>query len=77
MTTLTKNNLHLMGSASTIEALKELILGKLYWSRCDVSESAEYVSRLGKCYDVGNANGRIGSLVIIEGRRAGLYSINY
>lgn len=74
MKTITKKDLHLIGSASNIESLKDLILQKLYWSRVDVSESIEYYSKLGKCFSVGNANGILPHYLIVDnGRRAGLY----
>lgn len=76
MKTLAKKDLHLIGSAATLEALRQLIVSKLYWSRCDIFASGVFSSRLGKCYDVGNAKGIIEGFVIIEGKRCGFYSIN-
>lgn len=75
MKKLAKKDLHLMGSAGSMEALKKLILEKLYWSKVEVSESTQFESRLGKCYDVTNANGLLSKMVIIEGKRCSLYGI--
>lgn len=75
MATLSKKNLHMMGSAGSMESLKQLIMQRLYWSRVDVTE-CEHTSRLGKCYGVGNAKGVFPDMVIIEGKRCALYRIN-
>lgn len=74
---MTKTNLHLVGSAGSLERLSDLIINRLYWSRVDTQESEQYISKLGKVYDVSNANGLIDGMVIIAGRgRVGLYNIN-
>ena len=66
----------MVGSASTLDKLKNLIISRLYWSRVDVSASALYTSRMGEVMTVGNANGVIYDMVIISGRnRIGLYRI--
>jgi len=75
MKKLAKKDLHLMGSAGSMEALKKLILEKLYWSKVETSESTQFESRLGKCYDVTNANGLLNEMVIIEKKRCSLYRI--
>lgn len=75
MAKLSKNDLHLMGSAGSIEALKIIIMQRLFWSCVDITD-CKHTSRLGKCYGVSNAKGVIPGLVIIEGRRWGLYRIN-
>lgn len=75
MKKLAKKDLHLMGSAGSMEALKKLILEKLYWSKVEISESTQFESRLGKCYDVTNANGLLNKMVIIEKKRCSLYVI--
>ncbi len=75
MKKLAKKDLHLMGSAGSMEALKKLILEKLYWSKVEISESIQFESRLGKCYDVTNANGLLNKMVIIEKKRCSLYGI--
>lgn len=75
MKKLVKKDLRLMGSAGSMEALKKLILEKLYWSKIEVSESTQFESRLGKCYDVTNANGLLNKMVIIEKKRCSLYGI--
>lgn len=75
MKKLAKKDLHLMGSAGSMEALKKLILEKLYWSKVETSESIQFESRLGKCYDVTNANGLLNKMVIIEKKRCSLYGI--
>lgn len=77
MEAITKKDLHLIGSASNIETLKEMILQKMYWSCVDVSESKDYYSKMGKCYSVGNSKGILPFYIIIDkGHRAGLYSLN-
>lgn len=74
MKTLTKKQLHLMGSAGSLPDLKSLIISRLYWSQVDAEPSALYCSRLGSVYSVGNKKGRLDDYAIINtGRRWGLY----
>ena len=75
MKKLAKKDLCLIGSAGSMESLKKLILEKLYWSKVEVSDSTQFESRLGKCYDVTNANGLLNKMVIIEKKRCSLYGI--
>ena len=78
MTKLAKKDLLLVGSAGSIDALKELMLKKLYWSKVELSHSIRFESRMGKCYDITNGNGLVCNMVIIEGKRCSLYNIqNY
>ena len=75
MKKLAKKDLHLMGSAGSLEALKKLMLEKLYWSKVELSESTHFQSRLGKCYDIENGGGFCETMVVIEGKRCSLYTI--
>lgn len=76
MATLTKKDLHLIGSAGNLESLKNLIVSRLYWSCVNTEKSNEHQSKLGDVYTVGNKNGIIADMVIISGRsRVGLYRI--
>ena len=75
MTKLAKKDLHLVGSAGNMESLKSLIKSKLYWAEVNTTESSMYESRLGKVYDVGDSDGVVRDMVIIEGKRCSLYWI--
>lgn len=75
MEKLTKKDLHLMGSAGSLDALKKSIINRLCWSMVDVNVSKTYESRLGVVYDVANGNGPCNNLVIIDGKRCSLYRI--
>lgn len=75
MKKIAKKDLELVGSAGNIDDLKSLIKNKLYWAEVNTTESDKYESRLGKVYEVGNRNGVIGDMVIIEGARCSLYRI--
>lgn len=75
MQKLAKKDLHLMGSAGSMEALKKLMLDKLYWSKVELSESTHFQSRLGKCYDIANGGGFVDTMVVIVGKRCSLYTI--
>lgn len=76
MKQLTKKNLHLIGSAGSLDSLKQLMLGKLYWSKVELTDSTRFQSRLGKCHDVANGNGPVDDIVVIESRRCSLYRIS-
>ena len=77
MKKLTKKNLHLIGSAGNLDALRDLIIRHYYWSKVEVETSKTYESRLGEVYDVINGNGLCNNLVIIFGKsRWSLYRIN-
>lgn len=76
MRKIAKKDLHLMGSAGSMEALKVLMKERLYWSKVETSPSTQFESRLGKCYDVASGVGLVDSMVIIEGKRCSLYRIN-
>ena len=75
MTKLAKKNLKLIGSAGNMDNLKSLIKSKLFWAEVNTTESSIYESRLGKVYEVGNRNGVVNDMVIIEGSRCSLYRI--
>jgi len=72
---LSKKDLRIVGSAGSMESLKELIKSRLYWAEVNTQPSADYESRLGRVYAVGNRNGTIADMVIIEGARCGLYRL--
>ena len=76
MTKLAKKDLRLVGSAGSLENLKNLIVSRLYWSCVNTEKSTEHESKLGDVYTVANKNGTISDMVIIAGRgRVGLYRI--
>ena len=75
MTKLAKKDLRLVGSAGSMESLKSLIKSKLYWAEVNTTESSMSESRLGKVYEVGNRNGVVSDMVIIEGARCSLFRI--
>ena len=75
MRKLAKKDLHLMGSAGSLESLQKLMLDKLYWSKADLTESIRFQSRIGECYDVANGNGLVDDIVVIKSRRCSLYRI--
>lgn len=68
MQKLAKKDLHLMGSAGSLEKLKMLIIEKLYWGCVKVTKSPVFESRLGECYSVANGTGLITYAVIICGK---------
>ena len=74
-TRLSKKDLRLVGSAGTMDGLKQLIKSRLYWAEVNTEPSTDYESRLGKVHDVSNRNGLIANMVIIEGSRCSLYHI--
>ncbi len=78
MKKLAKKDLHLMGSAGNLDALREAIVKRCYWSMVDTAVSKTYESRLGTVYDVINGNGLCDNLVIINGKngRWSFYRIN-
>ena len=69
---LLKKNLNLVGSASTFEALAEVIKKNLYWAEVNIQPS-EHTIQGGKVYDVFNRNGKIESMVIVEAKRWQLF----
>lgn len=77
MQKLAKKDLHLMGSAGSLETLKKLIIEKLYWGSVEVTKSPVFESRLGECYSVANGTGVKTDMVIICGKngRWSLYRI--
>ena len=75
MKKITKKNLHLVGSAGTIEQLESLAKERLYWSIFRTTPSDKYDSKLGAVCDVSNANGIITDMVVIVGKRTSLYEI--
>lgn len=76
LTKLAKKDLYLVGSAGNMDSLKSLIKSKLFWAEVNTTESSIFESRLGTVYEVGNRNGVVSDLVIIDGgRRCSLYRI--
>jgi hypothetical protein len=76
MEKLLRNQLHLVGSAGTLENLCEFAKQRLYWAQLETSESTRYESRMGKVYDVSNRNGLVPDMVIIQSKvRCSLYRI--
>jgi hypothetical protein len=76
MEKLLRKQLHLVGSAGTLENLCEYAKKRLYWSQFETSESTRYESRIGKVYDVSSSNGLVSDMVIIQGKvRCSLFRI--
>lgn len=75
MAKLSKKDLHMVGSAGTMDGLKQLIKTRLYWAEVNTQPSTDYESRLGRVHQVSNRNGVVGDMVIIEGTRCALYRI--
>lgn len=71
MVILTKQNLMLIGSAGSLQALLDAIVKRMYWSVATIpqQESERYCSKLGICYDISNANGVVQGMVVICGRK--------
>lgn len=74
MRTIKKKDLRLLISAPNIEELRKHLLSK-YMKICELRESDKYFSKLGKCYDVINANGIIKDQVIIDMGRGKLFAV--
>ena len=76
MEKLTKQNLHLMGSAGNMEYLCAFAKQRLYWAQLFTQKSERYESRLGDVYDVSNLKGLVQDIVIICGKkRCSMYRI--
>ena len=76
MEKLLRNQLHLVGSAGTLEHLCAFAKQRLYWAQLFTSESTRYESRMGKVYDVSNLNGLVPDMVIIQTKvRCSLFRI--
>ena len=76
MRNLSKKEVKLIGSAPNLEALKQMIISKLYWNVQSITLSERYTLSKKEAYDICNTKGLIAyCIIVIEKDRAKLYDI--
>lgn len=73
---LSKNNLRLIGSAGSLQDLRQMIEQKMFWNVVSIDSSTQFECGRKQCYDITTGKGLNHDVVIIkEGQRYKLYMV--
>lgn len=73
---LSKNNLRLIGSAGSLQNLRQMIEQKMFWNIVCIEQSTQFEYGRKQCYDITTGKGLNRNVVVIkEGQRYKLYMV--